>query len=209
MEPTEFFIRSFTSLITVFAPFAIIPTFLTITEGYGIAERRKIVNKATLASFLICIISLLFGKYLFHILGFSINSFRVAGGTLLLIMSTNMLQAKTSNTRISDIETDEGVVKDDVSIFPLAIPILAGPATISTIILHATEAKTFANYMMLISALLLAFVVIYGLLLTAPRISKIFGRTGMNILTRIMGLVLASIAIEFIFQGIKFYFKIT
>lgn len=199
----EYFLKAFTSLIIIMGPFYVVPVFLSMTVNNTPEEKKRIITKAVVAAFLLGLFFMILGQYLFTFFGFSLHSFRVAGGALLFLMSMNMLNASQSRVRITDKEHQEGIDKDDISIFPLAIPVITGPGTITTVIFLAKDASNYRDTAWLVAALVLSCAIIYWVLRISRRIFGILGVTGLNILTRIMGLILASLSIEYIFQGIK------
>ncbi len=203
----EYFIKAFTSLIIIMGPFYVVPVFLSMTVNNTPEEKKRIITKTVIAAFALGLFFIILGQYLFTFFGFSLHSFRVAGGVLLFVMSMNMLNASQSRVRITDKEHQEGIEKDDISIFPLAIPVITGPGTITTLIFLAKDAASYWDFIWLIGALLLSCLIIYFVLRISRRIYGILGVTGLNILTRIMGLILASLSIEYIFQGIKGFWQ--
>lgn len=205
----DFFFKAFASLFIIMGPFSIVPVFISLTDGYSKSEKNLIIKKAVLTGSLICLFFMITGKYIFAIFGFSIHSFRTAGGILLLLMSISMLQAQRSRIRMTEKEHLEGKEREDVSVFPLAIPIIAGPGTISTVILLVGEIDYHYQWASLVLALSLSAILITIILSLSDRLYRILGTTGFNILTRIMGLILAAISVEYIFQGVKSFFLFT
>jgi len=204
----EYTLKTFSSIFIIMGPFSVIPIFISLTQNNTVQERNRIINKSIVATFLICALFAITGVYLFNIFGITINSFRVAGGLLLLLMSINMLQAKRSPVRTTSAEVNEGIEKEDVSVFPLAIPMISGPGTLSTVVLLAGEATTVAHWAILFVSLLVSVVLMFLILKLSDRVYTLLGTTGLNIMTRIMGLILASMSVEFIMAGVKGYFKI-
>ncbi|MFH1729365.1 MAG: NAAT family transporter [Pseudomonadota bacterium] len=208
MDILLYAVKTFTTIFIIMGPFSIIPIFISLTENNTEEEKLKIIRKTITTSFLLCIVFAFFGTSLFKLFGITINSFRIAGGLLLILMAINMLQAKRSKVRVTPDEHRESLDKDDVSIFPLAIPMIAGPGTISTLVLISSETTTFSHWTILILCIALSSLILYLILFLSEKLFKFLGQTGLNIVTRVMGLILASIATEYILQGIKAYFKI-
>ncbi len=196
--------KAFISILTIMGPFTVIPAFISMTEGVSQSQRNRIARKAMIVSASILIVSTLVGESLFDILGISIPSFRIAGGILVLIMGINMLHAKRSGTRATQDELNEAMEKNDISVFPLGTPLIAGPGAISTVILFSTgNHRGLGSITMIIISVLISSLIIYYLLRYSHLIYKAMGHTGMNIMMRLMGLILSAMAVEFIMDGIK------
>ena len=208
VEHIEYFIKTFSSIFIIMGPFSVVPVFISITENNTPKERNLIIKKTGITVLGICIFFALLGNGIFRFFGFSINSFRIAGGLLLLIMAIHMLHAKRSQIRQTEHEEKEGLEKEDVSIFPLAIPMITGPGAISTVVLQAGEAVTMLQKMMLFFTIALSTFLICLILRMSKYLLRLLGHTGINIITRLMGLVLAAIAIEYMVLGIKASFFI-
>jgi multiple antibiotic resistance protein len=196
--------KAFISILTIMGPFTVLPAFVSMTQGMSQTQRNKIAKKSMVVSASILIVSTLIGEALFELLGISLSSFRIAGGILILIMGINMLHAKRSGTRATEEEISEGMEKNDISVFPLGTPLIAGPGAISTVILFSTGQHRGLLYLLLIiTAVLIASAIFYYLLRYSHLVYKAIGHTGANIMTRLMGLVLSAMAVEFIIDGIK------
>jgi len=202
------YIKIFISLLAIVNPFGAIPLFISITDNLSQRQTEATIKQATAGVAAILLIVLFFGELLLTFFGISIDSFRVGGGILILLMAIAMLHAKTSNIRQTDAEASESVDKESVAIVPLAIPMLAGPGAISTVILAAHKGSGLAHYGIISLGILLLSLLIWLALHMAPWISARLGKTGINIFTRIMGLILAAIAIEFIANGFKGIFPV-
>ncbi len=143
------------------------------------------------------------GGLIFRVLGISLGAFRIAGGVLLFLLAVDMLRAQRSRQRTSPEEEAEGVDSPDVSIFPLAIPMLAGPGATSTVMVLVSRAERAWQYVVVFGAVALTALVSYGFLRAAVDVERRLGRTGMNVLQRVMGLILAATAVQFIVEGIS------
>ncbi len=199
LEFTEY-TKIFISLFAILDPVGIIPIIIAFTAGMGRDKRTRVGRMASLSVCGIMLVALLLGQVVLEFFGISINSFRVAGGILLLLMSLSMLTGpKPFPTDI----TDGDVTSSSLAIVPLSTPLLAGPGAISTVILDAHKAAGVAH--LAIMALIIALLSLTVLLtfLAAPQVEKRMGQTGIYIFTRLMGLVLASIAVEFITGGLR------
>ena len=201
------YLHIFITLVSIINPLGIIPIFLAITADQSLLQKKATIKRTVTAVIIILVSSAFVGKYLLDFFGIDIDSFRVAGGILLLLMSIHMLQAKISTVKNNDDETNEAVIKEDVSVVPLAIPLLAGPGSISTVILFASTMPHFIDKVALGGVIALASLLVLPTLLLSKPIGEYLGSTGLNISTRIMGLILASIAIKFIFEGASHILK--
>jgi multiple antibiotic resistance protein len=184
-------------------PFTVIPAFVSMTEGMSQIQIRHIAARALMVASSILIVSTIAGEKLFDLLGITIPSFKIAGGILILLMGINMLHARRSGTRATDSELEEAKAKEDISVFPIGTPLIAGPGAISTVILFSTGTKRVTSVLMVLAAVVISSVAIYYLLRYSRLIYKALGQTGTNIMTRLMGLILSAMAVEFIFEGIR------
>jgi len=189
------------ALLAIVDPFASIPVFLSTTTGYTQAERRRVTQVVAITVFCVLAVAALIGTQMLRFFGISIPSFLIAGGILLLLMAISMLQAKESGIRQTPDEAEEASEKDAVAVVPLGIPLLAGPGAISTMIIATHHsAGFFGHFTLLIPAALIGGVV-WATFMAATRISERLGKTGMNIITRVMGLIIAAIGVEYIYRG--------
>lgn len=207
LEYSEYF-KMLIGLIAIINPIGAIPIFLSITSDYNTSEKRMIAVTATTSVLIILLVSLYSGELILDFFGISINSFRVAGGLLILLMAIAMLHAKTSHTKQTSEELDEVNNKKSIAIVPLAIPLLAGPGAISTVILYAHKGSGLWHYSIITTFIVIICLFILAIFWLLPYISKYISKTGTNIFTRIMGLILAAIAIEFIANGLKGLFPV-
>lgn len=195
----------FKALITLLAivnPLAAIPFFIHFTEGYGDAQRRHTIMIAARTVFIVIAVSALLGLHLLSFFGISLASFQVGGGLLLLISSLNMINAKPAETRATPSEIDDSDTRASIAVVPLTIPLLTGPATMSTVVIYAEKAATFWQHAaLLVYGGVIAAVVVLCFTL-AERIAGWLGKTGINVMTRLMGLVLAAIAVEIMSDGL-------
>lgn len=179
----------------LFAPFFVLSMFLALTRGESTASRKKVANKAIVSSIVISLVLLFFGGRLFEILGISLDSFRIGSGILLFLSALSLVKDGTRNHAVGMPSED----RDDVSVVPLAVPTIIGPATIGTILVYGAE-LTGLSLLFGVLGLLLALLCLGIILYMASYIEKILGRTGLNILSKITGLILAAMAAE-IFMG--------
>ena len=202
------YIKIFVGLLAIINPFGAIPLFISMTADETSSQRRQTINLASFGMAMILLVSLLFGEQILLFFGITFNSFRVGGGILILLMAIAMLHAKTSPLTQTNEEAAEWAEKESVAIVPLAMPLLAGPGAISTVILAAHKATGVTHYLTVSVGILLLTLVVWAVLRLAPWIAGRISATGINIFTRIMGLILAAIAVEFIANGMKGLFPV-
>lgn len=191
------------ALFTIIDPLAVIPLFLVFTSGQSNAERRKIIRKTVTAIAVILVVSAIAGNYILSFFGIDIHSFKIAGGILLLIIALNMLQAKGALIKTTADENSEAIDKEDISVVPMAMPLLAGPGAISTVIVFSSSMGSAVEKAGLIGVIIAVVATVWPILLLSRWIGEKVGQTGINIAIRIMGLILASVAVKFIMEGVK------
>ncbi len=195
------FLLGFTSFFTLINPLGVMPIFMTMTSNLSETERKKTAQKASLVSLLTLIAFAFSGQVLFKFFGISVNSFRIVGGIIFFMMGYEMLQAKISHIKINSTEIKEYV--NDISITPLAIPMICGPGAITNSIVLMEDADTGLKKAALIASMFAVMLLTYIVLWSSSRIIKVLGDTGNKILMRLMGLIVMVIAIEFFFSGMK------
>ncbi|MGE5238804.1 MAG: MarC family protein [Chloroflexota bacterium] len=201
LEWTEY-IKIFTTLIAIVNPFGAIPIFISLTGSLATQQRKRIINTSSITVCVVLIVAALLGKPLLTFFGISIASFKVGGGILLLLMAISMMQAKYAQTRQTPEEEAEAEEKESIAVVPIAMPLLSGPGAISTVIIYA-DASPHALHvaLMILSSILVALLTWVALNLAIPA-RNMLSKTGINIATRLMGLLLAAIAVEFIAGGL-------
>jgi multiple antibiotic resistance protein len=197
----------FTSVLFIVDPFAVIPTFLAMTVRDSPAQRRVLARRGAWTCAITLTAFALGGSMIFRIFGITIGAFKIAGGVLIGLNALDMVQARRSQQRETPVETAEGIEKDDIGIMPLGVPMLAGPGAISTVMVLALGAKSTAATAAVYGSIVLTAVITYLVLSAATLVERRLGQTGMRILTRLMGLVLSAIAVQFIIDGIKLSFE--
>ncbi len=203
MQDYAEYIKIFIALLAIVNPLGVVPLFISITANETPSERRTTIKQVAIGVASILLVSLFFGEALLHFFGISIDSFRVGGGILILLMAIAMLHAKTSPLKQTDKEANESLQKEAVAIVPLAMPLLAGPGAISTVILAAHKSTGIMHYLMVALGIIALSIITWIALRLSPWIQKRISATGLNIFTRIMGLILAAIAVEYIANGLK------
>ena len=190
------------AMFAIMNPIGAIPTLITLTDGYSRKEKLQTIRRSIYMASGMIFGFVLVGYYIFEGLGISINDFKVAGGILLFKVAFDMLQGKTSNTKLTKEESQEGKQQEDVGIVPIGTPLLAGPGSITTAILLNAKANTISLKFGFGIALVILFVISYLILYFSSSIASKIGKTGTTVISRIMGLLLASIAIELITTGL-------
>ena len=196
-----FALLCFTSFFTLTNPLGTMPVFLTMTNGMNDHERKAIVRKATIVSFITLMVFTFSGQFLFKFFGISSNGFRIAGGFIIFKIGFDMLQARYSNAKLKEEEVK--TYADDISITPLAIPMLCGPGAIANAIMLMDDASTFTLKGTLIGIIALVYFITFLILQASTRLVRILGETGNNVMMRLMGLILMVIAVECFVSGLK------
>ncbi|MBL7971248.1 MAG: NAAT family transporter [Prolixibacteraceae bacterium] len=200
-DSISFGLLCFTSFFTLINPLGTMPIFMTMTADLNDSQRKATAKKASITGFITIVIFALSGQLLFKFFGISVNSFRIVGGVIFFIMGMDMLQARLSQVKIKDSEVKTYI--GDISITPLAIPMICGPGAITNAIVLMEDASTFQHKIILFGAITLVLLITYLTLYSSSRIIKILGQTGNNVMMRLMGLIMMVIAVEFFFSGLK------
>ena len=196
-----FALLCFTSFFTLTNPLGTMPVFLTMTNGMNDHERKAIVRRATIVSFITLMVFTFSGQFLFKFFGISSNGFRIAGGFIIFKIGFDMLQARYSNAKLKEEEVK--TYADDISITPLAIPMLCGPGAIANAIMLMDDASTLSLKGTLIGIFALVYFITFLILQASTRLVRILGETGNNVMMRLMGLILMVIAVECFVSGLK------
>ena len=196
-----FALLCFTSFFTLTNPLGTMPVFLTMTNGLSNAERKRIIKRATITSFLILIGFTFCGQFLFKFFGISTNGFRIAAGIIILKIGYDMLQARYSNAKLKEDEIK--AYANDISITPLSIPMLCGPGAIANGIILMSDASNWILKATLVGVIGLVYILTYIILRLSTRLVRIMGETGNNVMMRLMGLILMVIAVECFVGGLK------
>jgi multiple antibiotic resistance protein len=202
-RPSLFFIRSFVALFVVVDAIGNVPIFLALLQGYREDERRAIVKKAVLVGCAALVAVTLTGNGFFRLLGIALYSFRIAGGILLTIVSIEMLYGKKTKTQSSPDEERAARGDDDISILPLAIPLLTGPGAFTTGIVLFDTAGNLLNKVILLFTIGIVYLISFAILARSGRVFRYLGKGGTSVAVRIMGLMLLSMAVQFIIEGLR------
>lgn len=196
------YIKIFVAILVIVNPLGAVPFYISLTTNMSLQERKRIPNTTALAIAIVLVASALIGEGLLKFFGISISSFKVGGGILLMLMAVSMMQARQSRHRQTPEEAIEAEEKDSIAVVPLAIPLLAGPGAISTVIIYTTQSSHPLHYLLIMVGGLLVAAAVWIALKSAERVAKLLGRTGINIAMRLMGILLAAIAVEFMASGL-------
>jgi multiple antibiotic resistance protein len=200
---SEFVFNSFVTLLVVVDPLGMAPIFAALTRGYPDKLKRETAIRGTFLGAMILFVFALVGDFLLEALGIGIPAFRIAGGMLLFLISLDMIFASPTGLRSRTVREQEEIsYEHDVSVFPLAIPLLAGPGAITTVLLYTGE-RGPAEIAIFVAVLLAVLLLTLLSLLLAPRVLRLFGETGSNVLTRVLGVLLAALAVQFVLDGIN------
>jgi len=202
-DALAFSLSTLTTLFFVVDPLAAAPIFLSMTATDSAEHKRRTAFRAAIATLVTLALFAAVGGLIFRLLGISLGAFRIAGGLLLFLLAVDMLRAQRSRQRTSPEEEIEGVDKPDISFFPLAIPMLAGPGSISTVMVLVSRVEHYWHYGVIFFAIALTAVGVYYVLRGALMIERRLGQTGLNVLQRVMGLILAAVAVQFVVEGIQ------
>lgn len=200
-ELIAFGLLCFTSFFTLINPLGTMPVFMTMTSSLDVPHRNRTARKASVVAFLTLLFFAFSGQLLFNFFGISVNSLRVVGGVIFFLMGMDMLQARLSYTKVKDSEIKTYV--NDISITPLAIPMICGPGAITNAIVLTEKAITWQQKAVMVGAIFVVLSLTYLILLSASRIIRLLGETGNNVLMRLMGLIVMVIAVEFFFSGLR------
>lgn len=200
------YLKFFAGLVAILNPIGVIPIFINLTYNQTAAERNRTALVAAVTVGVVLAVSLLCGEVILDFFGISVASFQVAGGVLILLNSLSMLQAKVGATRQTEEEAQETAEREDVAVVPIGVPLTAGPGAISTVILYGHKPALFGRSVILIGGIAIVAAIVWMAFRLAPLISRALSRTGINIVTRLMGLIMAAIGIEFIAAGVRVLF---
>jgi len=189
------------AIFIVVDPLGLVPLYLGLTAGMPKQQKRRIITQAVVISFVVLAVFNVLGRIVLKFLGIQPGAFYIAGGLLLLIVSFEMIVGRISNSKMSPRESVPGET-ENIAVFPLAIPMLAGPGTITTVILFNSSDHILSSTIMVFLALGITLASAWIILRSSDLIQRFFGRTGMSVVQRVIGLLLSSLAIQFIHDGI-------
>lgn len=202
------YIKFFLGLVAIINPVGLLPVFVGLTSHQTDLERAHTNKVANFAVVVILVVTMIAGQHILNMFSISLSAFRIAGGALICIIAMSMLQGKISEVKRNQEEDREASAMESVAVVPLALPLMAGPGAISSVIVFAAEHNTFINFIGMFLTVLIFGFLSWALFNMAPVIFKLLGKTGINVITRLMGLLMLSLGIEIIAAGLKGLFPI-
>jgi len=199
----EFLLVALPAIFTIVNPMGAVGPYLAMTATDSAAKQLSTAKRSCWIALFVLFGCGALGQVIFQFLGITIPALKIAGGVLLFLVALDMINARQSRSKATDEDTAEGVAKDDVAIFPLAIPLLSGPGAIVTVFILVDRAKSFLEHSMIYLSIAITMFVSYLILSQASRVARLLGQIGMNVLSRLMGLVLAAIAVQFVLAGLS------
>ena len=194
-------VKIFIALLVLVNPIGAIPIFIGLTPDASAQERKRIAKTASIAVAVIILTFVALGDSLIRLLGISMGSFQVGGGILVMMISLSMMNAAPTATKTTRQETEEAGGRANIAVVPLALPLLTGPGTISTVIIYSSHAHGWWAYLSLVICALLIALACYVAMIAATPVSRMLGQTGINIVNRVMGMLLAALSVEIIADG--------
>lgn len=196
------------TLLAIVNPLAIVPFFIHYTQDFTFEQRRRTIWIASLSCFVVIATCALMGLHVLEFFGISLASFQVGGGMLLLTSALSMLNAQPAEAKSNEEEMHDAAARASIAVVPLTIPLLTGPATMSTVVIYAEKAKTLVQLGTLVAyGLVIALATALCFSLAQP-IARGLGKTGINVMTRLMGLILAALAVEVMSDGLVMLFPV-
>lgn len=197
-------IKFFVLLFVVVEPITLAPVFASLTQGADDAYRRRMSFKAILISLIVLVVCALAGGRFIQLMGISIDAFRIAGGAMLFLISLEMVFARESGTKTTQEEKAEVQQRADISVFPLAFPFIAGPGALATVLLtFSTTGDNWQLTLGLLGVIAVVLAITLVVLLLTPFINRVMGVTGAHVVSRLTGVVLAALAVQFILNGLR------
>jgi multiple antibiotic resistance protein len=197
----RFSLLAFSSIFFLVDPFAALPTFLAVTQGADAARRRRMAWKASLTALVFLSAFAVAGQYIFKLFGITLPAFEIAGGIILLLIGLDMLEAKRSATQEASGDTAAAASKEDAGIVPLGIPMLAGPGSITSVMVLVGQAQRRWQMLAILGSIAITAAICYLVLGNSDRVARALGDTGIRILVRIMGLLLVALAVQYFVNG--------
>lgn len=195
-------ITAFTTMFVIIDPPGLAPLYLALTQGMSNKQRLTIGRRALMTAGILMLVFLFLGEAVLSFIGISVPAFRISGGILLFLTALDMLfeRRQTRRRNNADGGADPG---HDPSVFPLAIPLIVGPGLITTIILFAGEAKSAMDFVAIAGVMFVNLIIVYLFFMVAPSVERVLGKTGINVITRVLGMLLAALAIQFVIDGLR------
>ncbi|HMN68123.1 MAG TPA: NAAT family transporter [Bdellovibrionales bacterium] len=198
----SFLIVAFSAIFTIVNPLGAVGPFLSMTARDPLDKRRSTAKRACLLAAAVLAVCAAVGSFVFQFFGITLPALKIAGGVLLFMVAIDMLNARESGAKTTKAERDEGALAEDIAIFPLGIPLLSGPGAMVSVFILIERAKTPMDEAYIYLSIVLTMLISYIMLNQAGRLAKFLGATGINVMSRMMGLILAAIAVQFILNGV-------
>ena len=198
---STFYITAFVTLFVIIDPVGLTPVFTALTQGQSQARRRALAMRSSLIALALLTLFVFLGEAVMNFVGITMPAFRIAGGVLLFLTALEMLFERRSKRRSDQSEAQED--QPDPSVFPLAMPLIAGPGAIATVILLAGQRPGLLGALTVAGIVAVVLLLVFGFFLTSSLLERMLGRTGINVVSRVMGMLLAALAVQFILDGLK------
>lgn len=199
----EVWLSTFGVIFAIIDPFGYVPIFISLTANDSVTKQRWMLKRACVAAFVFLGFFTFMGEFLLSIFGISLPALQISGGLILLVIGFDMLRVLPISAKLTSEEEKESTNKEDISIVPLAIPMLAGPASAASVIVLSAKVKAPIDYLPILGSIILTLAFTYLILRSADRVFKKIGLTGVHVLTRVMGLLLCAMAVQFVINGFK------
>ena len=203
MPELAFFLKAFISLIAIMNPFSSVPIVISLVQDYSEKEIRIIAFKAALYSAIILIFFLFTGDLLFKFMGITLPAFKVGGGILLFLIALNLVYGEFGKEKGKKHEIEAALQRENIALIPLAMPLLAGPGSITTVLILRASAKNIEEVVLLLGAIVLASFIAFLVFAASYFLYNLLGRAGINVLSRITGILLLAVSVQFITEGLK------
>ncbi len=204
----DFLIQTFLTLFVVMDPIALVPAFLGMAGMRPRAEQLRLARKAVIVAGSVMLFFALFGQVFLRYLGINLAAFRASGGVLLFLMALDMVFARTSGARETSEEEKEAKLREDFSVFPLGIPLIAGPGTLSSIMILTGKSSNVEGDLGVIVVAFIVLGICYLALRSGARVIQVIGKTGVNVISRVLGVLLAALAVQYIADGARSLLKL-
>ena len=198
-----YFINNFLKFVFLLPPFFVLSMFLSMTQGWAMRQKRLLALRIGIAAFCTCMILLFFGKWIFEAFDITLDAFRIGGGALLFLSAVGLVNGKVEDKKPLAVEDECEARISDIAVVPLAIPVTVGPGTIAALLVIGADASTVKTHLLSAGALALALFCLTSILFVATWIEQKFGRHVIVILSKVTGLILAAMASQMIFTGVR------
>lgn len=193
---------SFGSIFSIVDPFTAVPVFLALVGAHPHKAQARAALRASATCFVVLSVFGLAGSLIFEFFGITLPAFKIAGGIILFVVAFEMMQAKRSDTRATNEEAIEAETKEDVGLIPLGLPLLSGPGAIATVMVLVGKAKDVPEKLVLFGSVAIVSLIAFLTLRSASVVARVLGKTGINVIGRVMGLILAAVAMQFVLDGL-------